>query len=162
MTRIESPLSRRRVCSTNDQNYNLKCTNQISILTYWHTRTSAQLRQRTRKKAGLPRLANRCETMSPTKPKYEWIPQARKPNKKTQRVNAPQTIHSPRQPIVGRQPWEKSDRVRMFWKRCYRIATALSRASRARLKLPDGGLCKPKHVGATIIILNDFNSLTIL
>jgi len=29
-------------------------------------------------------------------------------------------------------------------------------------KLPDDGLCKPKHVGATIIILNDFSSLTIL
>ena len=28
--------------------------------------------------------------------------------------------------------------------------------------LPDDGLCKPKHVGATIIILNDFNCLTIL
>jgi len=26
----------------------------------------------------------------------------------------------------------------------------------------DDGLCKPKHVGATIIILNDFNCLTIL
>jgi len=27
--------------------------------------------------------------------------------------------------------------------------------------LPDDGLCKLKHVGATIIILNDFNSLTV-
>ena len=28
--------------------------------------------------------------------------------------------------------------------------------------LPDDGLCKPKHVGATIITLNDFNCLKIL
>jgi len=28
--------------------------------------------------------------------------------------------------------------------------------------LPDDGLCKPKHAGATITILNDFNYLTIL
>ena len=28
--------------------------------------------------------------------------------------------------------------------------------------LPNDGLCKPKHVGATITILNDFNSLMIL
>ena len=28
--------------------------------------------------------------------------------------------------------------------------------------LPDDGLCKPKHVGATIIILYEFNCLTIL
>ena len=28
--------------------------------------------------------------------------------------------------------------------------------------LPDDGSCKPKRVGATVIILNDFNSLTIL
>ena len=26
----------------------------------------------------------------------------------------------------------------------------------------DDGFCKPKHVGATIIILNDFNCVTIL
>jgi hypothetical protein len=29
------------------------------------------------------------------------------------------------------------------------------------LKLPDDGLCKPKHVAATIVILKVFNSLTI-
>jgi len=29
-------------------------------------------------------------------------------------------------------------------------------------ELPDDGLCNPKHVGATIIILNNFNNLTIL
>ena len=29
-------------------------------------------------------------------------------------------------------------------------------------ELHDDGLCKPKHVGATIIIWNDFNNLTIL
>jgi len=29
-------------------------------------------------------------------------------------------------------------------------------------ELADDGLCKPKHVGANIIILNDFNGLTIL
>ena len=28
-----------------------------------------------------------------------------------------------------------------------------------RLQLPDDGLCKPKHVGATIIILDDFNCI---
>jgi hypothetical protein len=32
----------------------------------------------------------------------------------------------------------------------------------AHADLPDDGLCKPKRVGATIIILNDFNCLTIL
>jgi len=31
-----------------------------------------------------------------------------------------------------------------------------------RLRAPDDGLCKPKHVAATVIILNDFNCLTIL
>ena len=29
-------------------------------------------------------------------------------------------------------------------------------------ELPDDGLCKPKHVGETIMILSDFNCLTIL
>ena len=29
-------------------------------------------------------------------------------------------------------------------------------------QLPDDSLCKPKHVGATTVILNDFNTLTIL
>ena len=34
-------------------------------------------------------------------------PQARKPNKKTRRVNAPQTFQSARHPVVERQPWEE-------------------------------------------------------
>ena len=35
-------------------------------------------------------------------------------------------------------------------------------AAYAATELRNDGLCKPKHVGANIIILNDFNSLTIL
>ena len=31
-----------------------------------------------------------------------------------------------------------------------------------RLQLPDDGLCKPKHVGATVIILDDFNCFKFL
>ena len=33
--------------------------------------------------------------------------------------------------------------------------------SHAMLELPDDGLCKTKLVGATIVVLNIFNSLTI-
>jgi hypothetical protein len=41
------------------------------------------------------------------KPKNEWIPQARKPNMKTRRVNFPQNFYSPQKPIVGRRPWNE-------------------------------------------------------
>jgi len=84
-------------------------------------------------KAGLPPLANRCETMSPTKPKYEWITLGRKPNKKTRRVTAPKTFTPHGSQSSDDKLWRKCDRERTFYRWCFRIATALNRASRARL-----------------------------
>jgi len=45
-----------------------------------------------------------------------------------------------------------------FLQSCY----ACGSCTQYTIQLPDDGLCKPKHVGATIIILNGFNSLNIL
>ena len=116
-TRIERPLSRRRVCD---------------LLTYPKVRSATAKNQ---DKAGLPRLANRCETMSPTKPNYEWIPLDRKPNKKTRGVNAPNPFTPHGSQSSDNNLGRKSDSERTFQKRCFRIATTFSRASRARLKI---------------------------